>query len=225
MTFRFSAPCLAVAMIFGATLGPAQAQEGAGFLGNAVLSVFGLGPSAPPPIEYRERPPLVVPPKSTLPSPQERAAARAGNWPQDPDIERRRRAEAEENDFFLFNRSVRAQRDTADIRMSPDELARGRTAARPSDGQPINPRNPILDDRGSGLVFDPIRQMRENDLRRAAAQQELPVGVEPPRRNLSQPPVGLRAPTQRVAASEEGRQERDADRNDLGIRNFQRRQN
>ncbi|MGL4437714.1 MAG: hypothetical protein ACRCUE_00425 [Bosea sp. (in: a-proteobacteria)] len=226
MTQRFSAACLAMALVFGPGAGSALAQsDGPGFLGNGILSLFGLGAGAPPPIDYRERPPLVVPPKSSLPSPQERANARAGNWPNDPDIERRRRDADARNEIFLFSGAARAQRETSDIRLSPDELARGRIAGRPSDGQPINPPNPMLDDRGTGLVFDPIRQMRDNDLRRNAAAQELPVGVEPPRRNLSQPPTGLRGASQRVASPADARVERDADRNDLGIRNFQRGQN
>jgi hypothetical protein len=226
MKRRFAAACAAMAITFASSLGAAQAQtEEPGLLGNGILSLFGLGASAPPPIEYRERPPLVVPPKSNLPSPQERASTRAGNWPNDPDLERRRRAAEAQNEIFLFTGVARAQRDTSDIRLSPDELARGRAPGRPSDGQPINPPNPILDDRGSGLVFDPIRQMRDNDARRAVAQQELPTGAEPPRRNLSQPPTGLRASSQRVAAPADARVERDADRNDLGIRNFQRGQN
>lgn len=226
MIQRFSAVCLALAISFGPVMTTAQAQsEEPGLLGNGILSLFGLGSAAPPPIDYRERPPLVVPPKSSLPSPQERANVRAGNWPNDPDLERRRRAAEADQEIFLFTGVARAQRDKADIRLSPDELSRGRVAGQASDGQPINPRNSLLDDRGSGLVFDPIRQMRENDLRLNAAKQELPVGSEPPRRNLSQPPSGLRAPTQRVAAPGDARVERDADRNDLGIRNFQRGQN
>ena len=43
-------------------------------------------------IEYRERSPLVVPPKLDLPQPANSAAANAPNWPKDPDEARRKAA-------------------------------------------------------------------------------------------------------------------------------------
>ena len=44
-------------------------------------------------IEYRERSPLVVPPKLDLPPPAATAAeAKAPNWPKDPDEQRRKAA-------------------------------------------------------------------------------------------------------------------------------------
>ena len=46
-------------------------------------------------IEYRERSPLVVPPKLDLPPPAATAAeAKAPNWPKDPDEQRRKAAVA-----------------------------------------------------------------------------------------------------------------------------------
>src|SRR4051794_472010 len=42
-------------------------------------------------IEYRERSPLVVPPKLNLPPPQaEKAEINQPNWPKDPDAQRRK---------------------------------------------------------------------------------------------------------------------------------------
>jgi hypothetical protein len=43
-------------------------------------------------IEYRERSPLVIPPRSDLPPPAAAAAAPAPNWPKDPDIQKRKAA-------------------------------------------------------------------------------------------------------------------------------------
>ena len=43
-----------------------------------------------PGIEYRERSPLVVPPKLDLPPPAATEAAVAPNWPKDPDERRRK---------------------------------------------------------------------------------------------------------------------------------------
>ena len=56
-----------------------------------------LGSSASdekPDIDFRERPKLVVPKNRDLPPPQPGAANRAANWPQDPEVKRRRAAEA-----------------------------------------------------------------------------------------------------------------------------------
>ena len=41
-----------------------------------------------PSIEYRERSPLVVPPKIDLPPPAGATQANAPNWPKDPDVQR-----------------------------------------------------------------------------------------------------------------------------------------
>src|SRR6476620_6057234 len=46
-------------------------------------------------IEYRERSPLVVPPKLALPPPASGNEAKAANWPKDPDEARRKAAIAE----------------------------------------------------------------------------------------------------------------------------------
>ena len=43
-------------------------------------------------IDYRERSPLVVPPKLNLPPPETANAAPKPNWPKDPDVEERRKA-------------------------------------------------------------------------------------------------------------------------------------
>ena len=46
-------------------------------------------------IEYRERSPLVIPPRSDLPPPAAAAVeAPAPNWPKDPDVQKRKAAKA-----------------------------------------------------------------------------------------------------------------------------------
>ena len=61
---------------------------------GSIFSAIGLTSDAPE-IEYRERSPLVVPPKIKLPKPKDAAAASSAEWPKDPDVERRKAAEAE----------------------------------------------------------------------------------------------------------------------------------
>jgi hypothetical protein len=65
-------------------LQPALAQEGMLFK-NLMEGVIGKGDGGDD-IEYRASAPLVVPPNSTLPRPQEPASERNAAWPNDPDV-------------------------------------------------------------------------------------------------------------------------------------------
>ncbi len=63
--------------------GSARAEDGGdNSLFGSVLKGLGLGGENN--IEYRERPPLVVPPTRDLPPPQTTATVRNPNWPVDP---------------------------------------------------------------------------------------------------------------------------------------------
>jgi hypothetical protein len=63
--------------------GSARAQEsGDGGLFGSIVKGLGLGGENN--IEYRERPPLVVPPGRDLPPPQAPGTARSPNWPVEP---------------------------------------------------------------------------------------------------------------------------------------------
>ena len=94
-------------------------------------------------IEYRERSPLVVPPKLDLPPPAATAAEiKAPNWPKDPDEQRRKAAAA------ARKKENKDPREAARI-LTPAELAVGRTAAPArKDNDPVQPgtsnNNPIL---------------------------------------------------------------------------------
>src|SRR5215207_2223294 len=92
-------------------------------------------------IEYRERSPLVVPPKLDLPPPASAAEVKTPNWPKDPDEQRRKAAAA------ARKKENKDPREASRI-LTPAELAVGKTAA-PSrkDNDPIQPgttNNPIL---------------------------------------------------------------------------------
>src|SRR6201994_4382347 len=84
-------------------------------------------------IEYRERSPLVVPPKLDLPAPASTAAeVKVPNWPKDPD-EARRKAIIAARKKDAHKDAVQASRDASAI-LSPEELNKGRTAAGTSGG-------------------------------------------------------------------------------------------
>ena len=59
---------------------------------NAILAPLGLGSGAAPEIVYRERSPLVVPQGRDLPPPGK--AAKAGEWPIEPEVKAKRAAAA-----------------------------------------------------------------------------------------------------------------------------------
>lgn len=77
-----------LAMAFAAAPRPAEAQ-----IMDGLLGFIGVHEEKPE-VDYRERAPLVVPPKNALPAPQESAASKNAAWPKDPDVQRRKAAAA-----------------------------------------------------------------------------------------------------------------------------------
>jgi hypothetical protein len=74
---------LALIALAGIAPGVARAQDsGDSGLFGSMLKTLGIGGENN--IEYKQRPPLVVPPTRTLPPPQTTATARDPNWPADP---------------------------------------------------------------------------------------------------------------------------------------------
>src|SRR6202790_4658341 len=94
-------------------------------------------------IEYRERSPLVVPPKLDLPPPPSASnEVKAPNWPKDPDDARRKAA-------IAARKKENKDPMEASRLLSPSELAQGKTAAPArTNNDPIQPgnanTNPIL---------------------------------------------------------------------------------
>lgn len=166
---------------------PAAAQ---GFEGNFLdntLQMLGLKDEDPKPeIEYRERAPLVVPPKTpeSLPPPQESAANANPNWPKDPDVARRKReAEADKQPVL---------RDDPGRPLLPSELNKGkRRSLSASNSAPTEPvgagsqRDVLLPDQ---LGFTGWM----NGL--TGKQDQLTFNGEPERDNLIQPPTGYQTP-------------------------------
>jgi len=165
---------------------PAMAQDG--ILMRNMLGRIGLLPEEKEPIEYRERPGLVVPKDlNKLRTPEAEDAARrqaAGQWPRDPDVlererERRRRA--------LPTLAVISADPSEGGRLSVDELAKGRSARGAKIGETGVPLN---DKDGVRLS---IQQMTAPEARGRVPTYA--AGTEPPRRYLTDPPQGLRMPS------------------------------
>lgn len=161
---------------------PALAQEGMLFKNLLEGVVGGKGPGDD--IDYRERAPLVVPPNSALPRPQDAGSARNAAWPTDPDVERRRNAKN-------VTPYVLTEKARNNPMLSQEELRKGRTSAR-------GPQQPEIRE-GDNSNYDnqikPIRIGKEVAARRdQAAEDNLTYGSEPQRTTLIEPPMGYRRP-------------------------------
>lgn len=170
---------------------PASAQDGGFFRG--VLGAIGLTDPERPAIDYRERPPLVVPPNlQALPPPAaEDVAAANPQWPNDPDVAaaRARAIEArtpapERADAF----------EQIGQTMTPDELRRGRIAGAGLGDGPARPEwAPV--ERGLGgananPAWIPPQTLRALDVQRREQAAETRLQ----RRFLTDPPQAYLVP-------------------------------
>ena len=144
-------------------------------------------------IDYRERSPLVVPPRLDLPPPTSAAEAKAPNWPKDPDETRRKAAIAARKKFKPTDNPEDAART-----LTPAELNVGRTApTQRTSNDPVQPgnsaSNPILSP--NQLGFDG----RFSSFFGGNKSETAPFKGEPPRDALTQPPVGYQTPSPNFA--------------------------
>jgi hypothetical protein len=143
-------------------------------------------------IDYRERSPLVVPPRIDLPPPETvKGEIKDPNWPKDPDEARRKAA--------IAARKKEKKDPMKDARpLTPAELEVGRTAppVRTSN-EPVQPgnssTNPVLSP--SQLGFDG----RLSNMFGGNKSEEAPFKGEPDRESLTQPPPGYQTPSPNFA--------------------------
>ncbi|QFU15716.1 hypothetical protein [Microvirga thermotolerans] len=110
----------ALALLVAAT--GASAEEGEAV--KSLLGSIGIIPKEKPPIQYNERPPLVLPPKMELRPPVAGGAeARNANWPKDPDVAAARKAAAEARTPYT---SSELYKNTEGRRLSVEEMRAGR---------------------------------------------------------------------------------------------------
>jgi hypothetical protein len=169
-----------------ASTGPAYA-DGDGVWFKNFLGTLGIIESERAPIEYRERPPLVVPPEIKLRPPVPREAVEANpQWPRDPDVRAARRRAAEER--RLPTESTTRRLNSNETRLTPDEL---RATRRAGAAIPNGPEDTSR--KGDGRDSYWVRpdflkaQGRKSD-------EEVLIAGEPTRRRLDQPPGGYRKP-------------------------------
>lgn len=143
-------------------------------------------------IDYRERSPLVVPPKLDLPPPTSATSeVKAANWPKDPDEARRKAAIA---------RRKKENKDPIEAAriLTPSELNAARTAAPVrTSNEPVQPgnslNNPILSPSQLGYTGSFSGLFGGNKAETA------PFKGEPTRDTLTQPPSGYQTPSPNFA--------------------------
>ena len=142
-------------------------------------------------IDYRERSPLVVPPKIDLPPPAAASAdVKAPNWPKDPDEARRKAAIAARK---------KENKDPAEARrlLTPSELNKGKVAASArTNNDPVQPganNNPMLSPSQLGFTGS------FGDFFGGNKSETAPFKGEPTRDSLTQPPTGYQTPSPNFA--------------------------
>lgn len=161
----------------------ASAQEGV-FMKD-ILGTIGIIEKDRDRIDYRERAPLVLPPKLELRTPAPAGAAEARNpqWPKDPDVVEARRREADARVPITQMERRRVLEDSGG-RLSVEEIRAGR---RPGAGVPSEPVYRHGDSSREESWVNPEKL-------RAKPKDALVAGAEPERQHLTQPPSGFRKP-------------------------------
>jgi hypothetical protein len=143
-------------------------------------------------INYRERPPLVVPPNlSRLPQPEANSVANTPAWPKDPEIvERKKRAAVRKN-------SPRRSSEEDDRPLTPAELDVGRKAGA---GRVTNPSGPQDAEADGQRAVSPRELGYKGGLLNSLFKDNTKPEVatfkgEPTRSDLTQPPPGYRTPS------------------------------
>jgi hypothetical protein len=147
----------------------------------------GLGVKSGPNIDYRERSPLVVPPKLDLPPPEQASAPKDPAWPVDADEKRRKQtATAKRNNY------TRRDPDDGARPLRPDEL-RGGPPPTGDDGKP-RPK----DERESGRQLQPAELGWTGSIKDffgVQREEYVEFTKEPERSTLLEPPPGYRTPS------------------------------
>jgi hypothetical protein len=191
-----AALALALALASGSALAQSADEEDLPLDTRLMRQLFkdlGLRRDADPGIEYRDRPPLVVPPSRALPPPQSESAVTSNPaWPHDPDAARRK-ADAERK--LKQARSAAEAEIAAGRALSPAELKRGQLPAGATDSaapakspeEGARPMRPA--ELGSKSLFSGMFSSFSNKPETA----EFP--GEPPRQDLTAPPPGYQTPS------------------------------
>ena len=175
MRFGVAGTAALVALTAGA-----RAEEGVAI--KSLLGSMGIITPERDPIPYRERAPLVMPPKIELREPVAPSAVRSAHpqWPNDPDLAGKRRREAEARAPVTQSETRRMSGNNP--MLLPDELRAGRRA-----GAGI-PNGPVRSSDRDGVWLNPDELRTQG---RTQEAQTVAADGAPVRRALSDPPSAL----------------------------------
>lgn len=142
-------------------------------------------------IDYRERSPLVVPPRLDLPPPETvKGEIKDPNWPKDPDEARRKAA-------IAARKKAKPDPVESARALTPNELNAARTAPETrANNDPVQPgvsNNPILSPSQLGFTGSFSSLFGGNK------SETAPFKGEPTRDSLTQPPSGYQTPSPNFA--------------------------
>ena len=165
-----------------AVVDAASAQEGATF--KNLMGQIGIIPKEKDPIQYRERAPLVVPPKTQLRAPSATSASANPDWPTDPEVAARKRKADEDRAPVTWSETRRMS--DKNPRLSPYEMQAGRVAS--SGSEAAEPGSHRGDNSRESFWLNPMQMLagRKDDEPAERAN------VEPSRKALTDPPTGMR---------------------------------
>ncbi len=165
---------LGLIALTGIAPGVARAQDsGDSGLFGSVLKSLGIGGENH--IEYRERPPLVVPPSRDLPPPQTSAAARDPNWPVDPKSAQPRKKGDQIRDLDKLTVPQRPS--------EPGVAGSGAPAGSPDTTATVPPSQPAASSGFFGNLFS------------SSERPAGPIMAAPSRKSLTEPPPDYVSPS------------------------------
>jgi len=195
---------LGTLLIIAGSAGAALAadDDGEGFYDQRLLRSFlrgiGLSNGREGTIEYKERPPLVVPPTRDLPPPETTGsvARRDPSWPSDPDDAKRRAAKK-----ARAERKSLGDAETWGDGVMPNDLKVGKTGAAPNEtaikpGQTVDTSTQLRPDELGyrGGLWSDFMSLGSTFARDKPAEGARFLR-EPGRANLTDPPNGYRTPS------------------------------
>lgn len=201
---------LAVVLMLGNGRPAFAFEDGKGSMWDAMLEITGMGPPKDDDsIQYRERAPLVVPPKSELRQPLPPPSQRVAAWPQDQEVVRARKKAQERG----------AQAPRSDAVTAAELKYMGRIDPSQQQTQPGPQRDCNMDpfDRAAGCApgeyWNKLAQGPK-----PTEKTQLQAGVEAPREWLTQPPSGYMVPKTVQRATFEPYHKEEADPRDYFLK-------
>jgi len=145
-------------------------------------------------IDYRERSPLVVPPKIDLPPPDASSRVQTPNWPNDPDVAARKAAAVDKGSKYKDGETA----ITSARPLTPSEMAPKRVRKTASANDDVIPGDP-----NKNIVLSPKQLGYEGGLFKnvfgSNKAETTPFKGEPSRGELTQPPTGYQTPSPNYA--------------------------